>query len=139
MSRRPNHGTYEEERTYFLTTLHAQIDILKDNYQGNREQTIKSLGLLLHRIQGLRMAGQAYYKGDSYLWTDKCNNIYKKIVWFRNILLGDPCSTRRVARDIESLMLFLSFCIPEDIRFHVGSANDRRRGERSAAPSPEGH
>ncbi|KAJ5793660.1 hypothetical protein N7457_000259 [Penicillium paradoxum] len=135
MARRSSHGTYTEERTYFLTTLHAQIDILKDNYKGNREQVIKSLGLLLRRIDSLRMAAQAHFVSENPSWTDKCNHLHQKVGGFRDTLVKDPKSTRRIATDIESMMIFLEFCIPWDLQYHIGCED--RRGDRSGAPSPE--
>ncbi|KAJ5135592.1 uncharacterized protein N7515_004870 [Penicillium bovifimosum] len=145
MPQRAAHGTYEQERSHFMTTLYAQIDILKDNYPGNRQHVIHSLGLLLHRVRGLRMAGQALFKHDNPNWTSKCNMLYERVATFRDTLIQNPKSTRQVANDIESMMIFLDFCIPEDMQFRVlvdkfnrfSTREEPRGGDRSGAPSPE--
>ncbi|KAK4862147.1 hypothetical protein LT330_003285 [Penicillium expansum] len=133
MSTRACHGTYEEERRYFMTTLHAQIDILQDNYRGGRKMVINSLTLLLLRIEGLRMSGQARYAYDNPNWTDKCNQLHERMEVFRDTLFRDPSSTYRVAADIQNMMLFLDFCVPADIEYRITPG----RGNRSGAPSPE--
>jgi hypothetical protein len=92
------------------------------------------------------MAGQAQFKHDNPNWTSKCNKLYSQIASFRDTLTQNPKSTRQVANDIESMMIFLDFCIPDDIRFRVlvkefqgmrTRYEDPRRGDRSGAPSPE--
>ncbi|KAJ9487512.1 hypothetical protein VN97_g5793 [Penicillium thymicola] len=133
MHERLSHGTYVEERRYFLTTLHAQIDILRDNHQGTRRMIINSLSLLLLRVDGLRMAGQACYNYDNPNWTAKCNKLYERVQSFRDTLSTDPTSIHRVATDIESMLIFLDFCVPADIEYRISPD----RGDRSGAPSPE--
>ncbi|KAJ6143327.1 hypothetical protein N7471_002780 [Penicillium samsonianum] len=133
MPGRASHGTYEEERRYFMTTLHAQIDILKDNYKGSRKMVINSLSLLVLRVEGLRMSGQARSSYDNPSWTAKCNKVYERIQYFRDTLAKDRNSTYRVANDIESMMIFLDFCVPADIQYRISPD----RGDRSGAPSPE--
>ena len=145
MSGRPRHGTYDQERGYFMTTLHAQIDILKDNYAGNRQMSINSLGNLLKRMTALRMAGQTKNLRDNHIWTEKCNKLNLKIINWREDLIKDPKCTRTVANDIETTMIFLDFCLPTDmynrtdLQYWIGSrdSDDSRRGDRSGAPSPE--
>ncbi|KAJ5481780.1 hypothetical protein N7475_000592 [Penicillium sp. IBT 31633x] len=136
MPGRSSHGTYEQERNYFLTTLHAQSHILKDNFPGNRQQVIKSLGLLLLRVDGLRMSGQTHDKRDNHRWAEKCNKLYAQVTTFQNTLIEEPSSTRRVANDIEAMMIFVNFCIPKDLQYRVQD-EDPKRGDRSGAPSPE--
>ena len=133
MSGRSFHGTYEEERRHFMTTLHAQIDILKDNYKGSRQMVIKSLNLLLLRVEGLRMSGQAHFDHDNSSWTVKCNKLYERVQSFRDTLVKDWNSTHKVANEIESMMIFLDFCVPADIQYRIMPD----RGDRSGAPSPE--
>ncbi|CAI7635577.1 unnamed protein product [Penicillium glandicola] len=133
MAQRAFHGTYEEERRYFMTTLHAQIHILKANHKGTRKMVINSLGLLLLRVEGLRMSGQAHFKRDNTSWTSKCNQLHGRVQYFRDTLAQDRNSTGRVANDIESMMLFLDFCVPENVHYRI----QPDRGDRSGAPSPE--
>ncbi|EKV05984.1 Peptidase C45, acyl-coenzyme A:6-aminopenicillanic acid acyl-transferase [Penicillium digitatum] len=133
MSTRACHGTYEEERRYFMTTLHAQIDILQDNYRGGRQMVINSLSLLLLRVEGLRMSGQAHFTHDNPSWTDKCNKLQERMQCFRDTLVKDRSSTYRVAADIQNMMLFLNFCVAADIQYRILPD----RGDRSGAPSPE--
>ncbi|KAJ5561779.1 hypothetical protein N7535_003761 [Penicillium sp. DV-2018c] len=146
MAGRAPHGTYEQERRHFLTTLHAQIDILRDNRPGNRQHAIHSLELLLHRVRGLRMAGQAHFAHDNPEWTRKCNNLHGQIVAFRDYLMQDPKNTRRVANAIESMLVFADFFINDNMKFRIlceesqgmrTRDEDPRRGDRSGAPSPE--
>lgn len=145
MSGRPRHGTYEQERSYVMTTLHAQIDILKDNYTGNRQMSINSLGNLLNRMTALRMAGQIKNSDDNPRWTEKCNELNVNIVNWREQLIQNPKCTRAVANDIETLMIFLDFCLPtdmdnrKDLQYRIGytDSDGPRRGDRSGAPSPE--
>ncbi|KGO72949.1 hypothetical protein PITC_061770 [Penicillium italicum] len=133
MSTRAFFGTYEEERRYFMTTLHAQIDILQDNHKGNRKMAVNSLKILLQRVEGLRLSGQSRYPHDSPYWTDRCNMLYDRIKIFRDTLISDKSSTSRVAADIENMMLFLDFCVPADVEYRIMPG----RGDRSGAPSPE--
>ncbi|KAJ5950861.1 uncharacterized protein N7479_009274 [Penicillium vulpinum] len=101
MSSRAFHGTYEEERRHFLTTLHAQIHILRDNHNDGVEMAIDSLNLLLRRVNGLRIAGQAHFKHDNTSWTSRCNKIYHRVEYFIDALRSDRSSSCRVANDIE--------------------------------------
>lgn len=116
-----------------MTTLHAQIDILQDNHKGSGKMVINSLSLLLLRIEGLRIAGQARYTYDNPNWTAKCNKLYERVQYFKDALVKDPTSNYRVAADIESMMIFLDFCVPADIEYRISPD----RGDRSGAPSPE--
>ncbi|KAJ5182141.1 hypothetical protein N7449_012288 [Penicillium cf. viridicatum] len=127
------HGTYEEERRHFMTTLHAQIDILQDNHKGSRKMVVNSLALLLLRVEGLRMAGQARYNYDNPSWTAKCKKLCERVRYFRDTLAMDPTSIHRVATEIDSMMIFLDFCVPADIEYRISPD----RGDRSGAPSPE--
>lgn len=133
MSARVFHGTYEEERRHFMTTLHAQIDILQDNHKGSRKMVVNSLALLLLRVEGLRMAGQARYNHDNPSWTAKCKKLCERVRYFRDTLAMDPTSIHRVATEIDSMMIFLDFCVPADIEHRISPD----RGDRSGAPSPE--
>ncbi|KAJ5861699.1 uncharacterized protein N7529_009009 [Penicillium soppii] len=144
MSGRPRHGTYEQERSYVMTTLHAQIDILKDNYPGSRQMSINSLGNLTNRMNGLRMTGQVKNNYEPS-WTEKCNHLSSKISnWREQLILESTCPIK-VANDIETTMMFLNFCFPADMHNRNGlkwifgsrSSDEPRRGDRSGAPSPE--
>lgn len=139
MSGRAPHGTYDEERSHVLITLHAQIHILKDNYPGNRRMTINSLGLLLNRVKGLRMAGQLHHRRNNAAWTDKCNTLYSKLVHWRNELIQDPNCTHLVANNIEATMILLDFVVSVEIQYRISlcDVNEPRRDDRSGAPSPE--
>jgi hypothetical protein len=138
-----------------MTTLHAQIDILKDKHPGNRQMSIKSLDNLLNRITALRMAGQIEHAEDNSRWTDKCNELYANIVNWRDELAEDPDCTWAVANDIETMMILSDLCLPTDMhnrmdfQFRITYDSDwdsvqalldedePRRGDRSGAPSPE--
>ncbi|KAJ5494163.1 hypothetical protein N7463_010250 [Penicillium fimorum] len=134
MAGRAPHGTYEQERCHFMTTLHAQIHILKDrDYEGNVTMVINSLDVLLRRVARLRMAGQAHFKFDNSSWTAKCNKLHERLEYFIDTLDRDNSNAHRVARDIESMLLFVDFCIPRDAQYTIGPD----RGDRSGAPSPE--
>lgn len=139
MPGRPPHGTYDEERDHVLITLHAQIHILKDNYPGNRRMTINSLGLLLNRVRGLRMAGQRHHRRNNAAWTDKCNTLYSKLVGWRDELIHDPNCTHLVANNIEATMILLDFVVSDEIQYRISlhDVNELPRRGRSGAPSPE--
>lgn len=140
MSGRPAHATYDEERRWFETTLHAQVHILKDNHPPGREMAINSLGNLLGRVRGLRVSGQAFYRRDVARWTDKCNTLHEDVAHWRHELIHDPYSTNRVADDIEATMVDFGFAVSDSSLYPLDPQDlddDPRRGDRSGAPSPE--
>ncbi|OQE41350.1 hypothetical protein PENCOP_c005G03313 [Penicillium coprophilum] len=134
MAGRAPHGTYEQERSHFMTTLHAQIHILKDkDFEGNVKMVINSLDVLLRRVASLRMAGQAHFNFDNSSWTARCNKLHERLEYFIDTLDRDHSSAGRVAREIESMLLLVDFCIPRDTQYKIRPD----RGDRSGAPSPE--
>jgi hypothetical protein len=104
--------------------------MLRDAADGGVMMVINSLKYLVPRIAGLRLAGQASFKGDRSRWTAKCKELTGRLTCFIDTLEEDHSNAPRVANDIESMMLFLEFCFPKDLK-------GKARSERSAAPSPE--
>ncbi|KXG46920.1 Peptidase C45, acyl-coenzyme A:6-aminopenicillanic acid acyl-transferase [Penicillium griseofulvum] len=130
MSKCISHGTYAEERQFLMTTLYTHIPMLRDAADGGVTMVINSLKYLVSRIAGLRLAGQACFKGDRSRWTAKCEKLTGQLTCFIDTLEEDHSNAPRVANDIENMMLFLVFCFPKD-------PEGKARRERSAAPSPE--